>query len=169
MRTVLLHTCCGICGFSAKKYLAEEFNIKYHWYNPNIHFPSEHKRRLEVAIKNFPLIVSEYNWKEWFSKVKSFADRKDKRCSECYMMRMTKTARKAKELKLEYFSTTLLTSPYQNHEELKKTGEQLQNKFGVKFYYYDGRENFYKNTNEFKKLGYYMQKYCGCVFSKYEK
>ncbi|MBI5573873.1 MAG: epoxyqueuosine reductase QueH [Elusimicrobia bacterium] len=185
MKTVLLHTCCGPCGFSATKFLNGEFNIKYYWHNPNIQPPEEYEKRLNVAQKLFSLIVDpvrdtvsrcdisngvdDYNEKEWLLKIKDIAKQKDKRCAECYRLRLMMTAQKSKELRIDFFSTTLLISPYQQHDILKKTGEDIARQVGVNFYYYDGRPNFYKNLNEFKKSGLYTQKYCGCMFSKNEK
>ncbi|MFH0948232.1 MAG: epoxyqueuosine reductase QueH [Elusimicrobiota bacterium] len=178
MKTLLLHNCCGPCGFSTTKFLNDGFNIKYYWYNPNIQPLSEYEKRLNVAKKLFSLVVDEYNSEQWLSGIsvrggsadlcggKDFAEKNYKRCAECYRLRLTKTAQKSKELKTDFFSTTLLISPYQYHEILKKTGEEVAKEVGANFYYYDGRRDFYKNLNEFKKLGLYTQKYCGCLFSK---
>ncbi len=169
MKTILLHTCCAPCGFSATKFLNGEFNIKYYWHNPNIQPSEEYGKRLSAAKKLFSLTVDDYNEKEWLLKIKDIAKQKNKRCVECYRLRLMKTAQKSKELRIDFFSTTLLISPYQQHTILKKMGENIARQVGVNFYYYDGRQDFYKNLNEFKKLGLYTQKYCGCVFSKDEK
>ena len=166
MKTVLLHTCCGPCGFSATKFLSDKFDLKYYWHNPNIQPLPEYEKRLNTAKKLFSLTVDGYNEKEWLLKVKDIAKQKNKRCVECYRMRLIKTAQKSKELKTDSFSTTLLISPYQQHDMLKKIGEDIACQVGVSFYYYDCRPDFYKNLNEFKKLGLYTQKYCGCMFSK---
>ena len=40
------------------------------------------------------------------------------------------------------FSTTLLVSPYQNHEELKRLGEELAKKYELNFVYRDFRIGF---------------------------
>ena len=169
MKTILLHTCCGPCGFSATKFLNSEFDIKYYWYNPNIQPLKEYEKRLDVVKRLFPLIVDEYDNELWLSGIEDICNQKNKRCVECYRLRLTKVAQKGRELKTDFFSTTLLISPYQYHEILKKTGEEIAKEVGVNFYYYDGRRDFYKNLNEFRKLGFYTQKYCGCIFSKDER
>lgn len=64
------------------------------------------------------------------------------------------------------FSTTLLISPYQNHEALKQIGEEMAEKYGLTFLYRDFRPGFREGQNEARELGLYMQKYCGCVFSE---
>lgn len=169
MKTLLLHTCCGPCGFSATKCLSDKFNIKYYWYNPNIQPLPEYEKRLSSAKKIFSLITDEYNNEIWMKKVTEISRQKDKRCVECYRLRLNKTAQKARELNADFFSTTLLISPYQRHDRLKKIGEDIARQVGVNFYYYDGRPDFYNNYNEFKKTGFYIQKYCGCTFSINEK
>ena len=74
-----------------------------------------------------------------------------------------------KKIGYDAFSTTLLVSPYQNHDLLKELGEELQEKYGVKFVYRDFRVGFREGQNKARKLGLYMQKYCGCVFSEEER
>jgi len=69
----------------------------------------------------------------------------------------------------EAFTTTLLVSPYQNHELLKQVGEEMAEKYGVEFLYRDFRPGFREGQNEARQLGLYMQKYCGCVFSEEER
>ncbi|MFH1541407.1 MAG: epoxyqueuosine reductase QueH [Elusimicrobiota bacterium] len=169
MKTLLFHTCCGPCGFSTTKFLSNEFCVKHYWYNPNIQPQDEYEKRLSVAKKLFPLIVDEYDDDLWSSEIKSVCRQPNKRCSICYRLRLTKVAQKSKELKMDFFSTTLLTSPYQKHDILKKIGEEVAKETGTNFYYYDGRRDFYKNLNKFRKLNLYIQNYCGCIFSKSEK
>ena len=67
------------------------------------------------------------------------------------------------------FTTTLLVSPYQNHDLLKQIGEEMAEKYGVKFLYRDFRPGFREGQSEARALGLYMQKYCGCVFSEEDR
>ena len=96
-------------------------------------------------------------------------DNLNNRCGYCYYCRLNEVAKEAKKLGYEYFSTTLLISPYQNHELIKKTGEELAKKYGIKFYYEDFRPYFREGQSKARELGLYMQKYCGCVFSEEER
>ena len=84
-------------------------------------------------------------------------------------MRLDKTAQKAKELGFDYFSTTLLISPYQNHEMIYEVAEDMAEKYGVKFLYKDFRPFFREGQKIAMELGMYMQKYCGCIFSEEER
>ena len=62
------------------------------------------------------------------------------------------------------FSTTLLISPYQNHEALKQIGEEMAEKYGLTFLYRDFRVGFREGQNEARAIGLYMQKYCRVYF-----
>ena len=94
----------------------------------------------------------------------------DNRCvNYCYKVRLEQTAKYAKENGYDSFSTTLLVSPYQKHEELKKIGEKLAKKYGLQFVYRDFRVGFREGQKKARELGLYMQKYCGCIFSEEDR
>ena len=82
------------------------------------------------------------------------------------------TLRYAAEHGYTSFTSTLFVSPYQNHELLRQTAEELGRQYGVPFLYRDFRPGFRDGQRQARELGFYMQKYCGCVFSeedRYEK
>ena len=41
-------------------------------------------------------------------------------------------------------------------------------KYGVEYSYQDYRHTYFEGQERAKELGLYMQKYCGCIFSKLE-
>ena len=57
-----------------------------------------------------------------------------------------------KKIGYDCFSTTLLVSPYQNHEELKKIGEELAEKYKIKFMYIDFRIGFRDGQQKAREL-----------------
>ncbi len=170
---LLLHTCCAPCSVYCVKTLKEEnIDITSYWYNPNIHPYKEYESRLECLKKydeeiGIPLIIDDYYGLREFCK--NTVDKLDNRCGYCYLCRLEKTALYAKENGFDAFSTTLLISPYQDHELLKRTGEMLEQKYKVKFLYRDFRLGFREGQNEAREHGLYMQKYCGCIFSEEER
>lgn len=173
---LLLHTCCAPCSvYCVKKLKEEKIDITSYWYNPNIHPYKEYEARLECLkeynkMMNIPLII-DYNY-GLVEFCKNVIDKLDNRCGYCYLSRLEKVAKYAKENGYDAFSTTLLYSPYQKHELLKKTCEMLEKKYDIKFLYRDFREGFKEGQEEARKLSLYMQKYCGCIFSeedRYEK
>jgi predicted adenine nucleotide alpha hydrolase (AANH) superfamily ATPase len=91
------------------------------------------------------------------------------RCAVCYRMRLEKTAARAAEWGFEFFSTTLLVSPYQNHELVRETAEECGEKYAVRFLYRDFRPLFREGKARARDMELYMQKYCGCIFSEEER
>ena len=67
------------------------------------------------------------------------------------------------------FTTTLLVSPYQNHDLLIQVAQEMAKKYDIEFLYRDFRPGFREGQNEARQLGLYMQKYCGCVFSEEDR
>ena len=91
------------------------------------------------------------------------------RCGHCYEVRLEQTAKFAAENGFDSFTTTLLVSPYQNHELLAETAERMAQRYGVRFLYRDFRPGFRDGQAKARELGLYMQKYCGCVFSEEDR
>jgi len=171
---LLMHACCAPCSIYCIDCLREE-NIEptIYWYNPNIHPYLEYKQRkdaLESYTKSIDVesIFEENYGLEEFCK--NVINNLDNRCIEyCYKIRLEKIAKYAKENGYSHFTTTLLVSPYQKHEEIIKIGNEIANKYGVGFLYRDFRVGFRKGQAKARELGLYMQKYCGCVFSEKDR
>ena len=89
--------------------------------------------------------------------------------SPCYHHRLEETARYAAEHGYAAFTSTLLASLYQDHEGIKAAAENYAKQYGVEFLYRDFRPNFRAGNQRARELGFYMQKYCGCVFSEQDR
>lgn len=170
---LLLHICCAPCSVMCIEKLREEnIDITGFWYNPNIHPYMEYKSRrdcLKEYSKNILLDViykDEYGLREFTKNVVNILDN---RCSYCYMVRLNETAKYAKENGFDAFCTTLLISPYQNHEKIIEIGNSIAKKYGIKFYYYDFRPYFREGQSKAREMQFYMQKYCGCIFSEEDR
>lgn len=172
MDKLLLHTCCGPCFLGTWEDLkTSNLDITNYFYNPNIFPLEEYDKRLEnlkLATKGKSnLIIEEnYNKEEYDNAVRGLEGDFPRRCINCYSLRLERTAQKAKEGGFDYFSTTLLVSPYQQHNLLKEIGEKIAEKYGVKFYHKDWRPYYREGQNVAKKEDIYRQKYCGCLYSK---
>lgn len=172
---LLLHICCGPCAlYPVKELLRGRFDkITGFFYNPNIHPPSEYKRRKDALSEafskiGFEVISPDYRMEDYFRAVFSKEDSPG-RCSLCWELRLSETAGFAKDNGFDAFTTTLLISPYQDHEKIKKIGEEIASKSGVQFYYQDFRPGFKDGQEQAKEENLYRQKYCGCVFSELER
>lgn len=90
------------------------------------------------------------------------------RCFQCYELRLRKTARLAKEMKFDYFTTTLTISPLKNAAKLNEIGERVAEEYGVRWLPSDFKKrNGYQRSIELsREYGLYRQSYCGCIYSK---
>lgn len=171
---LLMHTCCAPCSvYCIDSLRAENIEPTLFWYNPNIHPYIEYKTRRD-CLKDYAktakveLIVKEDYGLDEFCK--NVANDIENRCvNYCYKKRLTETVRFAAKNGYDYFTTTLLVSPYQKHEEIIKVCEELELLSGVKFLYRDFRIGFREGQQKARELGLYMQKYCGCVFSEEDR
>lgn len=169
---LLLHTCCAPCLiYPLEKLTLEGFKVTGFFYNPNIHPLAEYTRRKEafgVLSPGVEIIYPEYSPVEFFQAV-NLKEAAPARCAICWRLRLAKTAQRAKAEGFEYFSTTLLVSPYQDQELLKKAGNEAAADAGVEFYYEDFRTGFRKAHTQARAKGIYCQKYCGCIYSEIER
>ena len=169
----LLHACCAPCSIECVNTLRNEgIEPTLYWYNPNIHPLTEYRSRKETLVAYAEanglqyVLRDEYGLRSFLAEVMPTLDT---RCARCYEMRMEGTARYAAEHGYEQFSTTLLISPYQNHELLREVGEKVAQQYGVAFLYRDFRPRFREGQQKARELELYMQKYCGCIFSEEER
>lgn len=168
---LLLHVCCGPCLIYPHEALSKNgYEIEGFFCNPNIHPLAEYENRkkaiedLSAASKIKVNFEEGYRPEEFFQAVAG-NEKSPNRCQLCWKLRLEKTARLAKDKEFDCFSTTLLVSPYQNIEKIKRIGEDIAKETGVEFIFEDFRSGFRQAHNKARELGLYCQKYCGCVFS----
>ena len=169
----LLHICCAPCANQPIEILrADGMEVTGYWYNPNIHPFTEYRERRNTlrtyatAIE-LPLIErDDYGLRPF---VREVAEDIGGRCIKCYEMRLFDTARMAAEGGFDSFTSSLFISPYQNHELMRDVAERAAHQYGVKFEYRDFRPYFRAGQEKARELGFYIQKYCGCVFSEEER
>ena len=192
---LLLHACCAPCSIKSVELLnAEGIQVLLFWYNPNIHPFTEYNARLDslrlFAKENRIGLVEECNTErhggtqrtqryksgEEESSVSSvpLCNLRD-RCAVCYRIRLKRAAEVAAENGCDAFSTTLFISPYQNHELIRQIGEEEAGLAAsgatrrLEFFYRDFRPVFRESQSAARLAGYYMQKYCGCIYSEQER
>ncbi len=172
-KKILLHICCGPCSITTVQTLQNQgFEVTGLFYNPNIHPLTEYVKRrdgcLEVAEKlDFKILLkdNEYRPQEWFRDV---AFRENNRCFHCYARRLERTASIAKRGGFDCFSTTLLYSKFQKHDEIAGLGRDLEGG-KTRFLYHDFREGWKDGIEKSKAWGIYRQQYCGCLYSENER
>lgn len=171
---ILLHICCAPCSIYPIEALRKEgHKVGGYFYNPNIHPYSEYlKRKAEVEkyAKETGLNVTyaDYDLAEYLENICE-AGAKDDRCPVCWWVRLKEAAKFAKENGFDAFTTTLLGSPYQDHDILKNICEEIAKNAEIAFHYADFRKGFNAARETAKAKGMYMQNYCGCLFSEKER
>jgi len=169
----LLHICCAPCANQPIEILRTDgIDVTGFWYNPNIHPVTEYRARrncLEEYAKTIELPILMKNDYALRPFIRAVAEDIAKRCVKCYEMRLFETAHHAAEWGFDSFTSSLFISPYQNHELMRDVAERAAHEYGVQFLYRDFRPYFKDGQNFAREHGFYMQKYCGCVFSEEER
>ena len=142
----LLHICCAPCSIMCIETLRSEgIEPVGFWFNPNIHPYTEYRSRRDALIQHAKdiemelILAGDYGLREFIRNVSPDFDR---RCGYCYSVRAEAAAAYAAEHGFDSFTSTLLISPYQNHELLRETMERSAEKYGVEFLYRDFRPYF---------------------------
>lgn len=169
----LLHICCAPCANQCIDVLRQEGEaVTGFWYNPNIHPFTEYRSRRNclqeyAATIALPLVLrDEYALRPF---VRAVAEDIAHRCVKCYEMRLFAAADYAAANGYDAFTSSLFISPYQNHELMREVAERAADAYHVRFLYRDFRPYFKAGQERARELGFYMQKYCGCVFSEEER
>jgi predicted adenine nucleotide alpha hydrolase (AANH) superfamily ATPase len=148
------------------------------WYNPNIHPYTEYKNRRDTLSqyagdRGLALnIIDDYGLRSFLQGVFPGPEAeggRPARCAWCYRVRLEKTAALAAELGYDAFCSTLLISPWQDHGGIRRAALEAAETYGVNFLYRDFRPRFRAGQAQARALGFYMQKYCGCIFSEEER
>ena len=177
--TLLIHSCCAPCSSYCLEYLSEFFKITVLYYNPNI-FPKEEyefrAREQERFINSFPakypisFMKETYSPEEFYAIAKGLEKEPEggERCTRCYKLRLEHTAKIAKDLNMDYFTTTLSISPLKDAKRLNSIGLELEEIYEVSYLVSDfKKKNGYKRSVELsKEYEMYRQNFCGCIYSK---
>ena len=170
---VLIHICCAPClGGPLEALRSQGHEAAGLFYNPNIHPLLEFRRRvkaLRVFLESDPLAVEideEYGLELFLRRV---APLEPLRCARCYALRLERAAQRAAERGFEAFTSTLLVSAHQDHEAVRRAGEEAASRAGVSFLYQDLRALAARSDEIARRRRLYRQGYCGCVFREAER
>lgn len=178
---LLLHVCCAPCSSYVLEYLSHYFDITACFYNPNIAPKSEYDYRAQELVRlteKMPLPrpvlcrIEDYEPASFLSITKGMENEPEggKRCTACYRLRLTETAKIAAAENFDYFTTTLSISPLKDAVRLNTIGGELAQEYGIPYLYSDfkKREGYKRSIQLSAEYHLYRQDYCGCIFSKAE-
>ncbi len=176
---LLLHVCCAPCASGVLEYVARFFDVSLVFYNPNIAPREEYGKRLaelQRLLREMPLespvelLPCGYDNEAFEAAAQGLTDAPEggARCERCFRLRLEYTAKLAKELGFDYFTTTLSISPLKNAGLLNAIGEELAGKYGVKHLPSDfkKKDGYKLSIQRSREYGLYRQNYCGCVYSR---
>jgi len=183
--SVLMHACCGPCATSCVERTAEDYALTLFYYNPNITDREEYYLRRDTLLQflsdfngehrdmyTVGYLEGAYEPDRFIVKTLSLADEPEggRRCDLCFALRLSETARMAKELRMDYFTTTMSVSPHKNYEKIRELGLALEEETGVKFLDIDFKKKngFGRSVELSKQYGLYRQNFCGCDFARFE-
>ena len=183
---VLLHACCAPCSSAIVEWLlAHQVTPIIFYFNPNIHPQEEYEIRKNESKRHadslgIEWIDGDYHHDEWLFAVKGLEHEPErgKRCAECFYHRLFYTARKAQELDIPFFATTLASSRWKDLEQINAAGlkaAEMVNRYPadatlhepVAFWPQNWRKDGLQERRNtlLKEYGFYNQLYCGCEFS----
>lgn len=173
---LLLHSCCAPCsGEVMEALLASEIDYTIYFYNPNIHPRKEYELRkeenLRFAIKhNIPFIDADYDRDEWFKRAKGMEWEPERgiRCTMCFDMRFVRSALYAHENGFNVFTSSLSISRWKNMDQINDCGIRAANAYpDLTYWTFNWRKKggSARMLEISKQEEFYMQEYCGCVFS----
>jgi Uncharacterized protein conserved in bacteria len=173
---VLLHACCAPCSSAIVEWLlANGVRPTIFYYNPNIYPMKEYETRKQESKRHaeslgISWIDGDYNHEAWREGVCGLEDEPERgrRCEQCFTLRLTETARKAKERGLQFFATTLASSRWKSLEQIERAGRQAEQAVpGTTFWAQNWRKGgLQERRNQLlREYDFYNQLYCGCEFS----
>ncbi len=173
---LLLHSCCAPCSgevMEALYYSGIDYEIFF--YNPNIHPKKEYEIRKDENKRfadkhNIKFIDADYDRDEWFRRAKGMEWEPERgiRCTMCFDMRFDRTALYAHENNISLISSSLGISRWKNMEQINDCGIRAANKYpGIEYWTYNWRKQggSARMIDISKREEFYMQEYCGCVYS----
>lgn len=193
---VLLHACCAPCSSAIVEWLvAHGIEPVIYYYNPNIYPLEEYEIRKNESKRHAESLgitwidgdrfrtgasqQSCYNamhetWQHAVCGLENEPER-GRRCEACFYHRLLATARKAQELGIKYFSTTLASSRWKSLEQINAAGERAEALLNppveggriVLFWAQNWRKDGLQERRNalLKEYGFYNQTYCGCEYS----
>ena len=173
---LLMHICCSNCAvLPLSSMLDKGHGITGLWFNPNIHPEDEYDRRMNAVREMASVLAIDmeyrggYGLEEFMRQLEESGAGRPGRCRVCYAMRMRETARECASGGYDAFTTSLLISPFQDHDLLVGEAESAARLYGARFHYEDFRPVWKDGQAIARGMGFYRQYYCGCVYSKAER
>ena len=175
-KEVLLHSCCAPCsGEVIEAIHASGVSLTVFFYNPNIHPRQEYELRKGENIRfaeahGIPFVDADYDAENWFARTKGLEAEPERgaRCTVCFDMRFERTALYAHEHGFQVMTSCLGISRWKNMDQINACGERAASRYpGMVYWTFNWRKKggSQRMVEISKREHFYMQEYCGCVYS----
>lgn len=176
-RELLLLACCAPCSGEPLRALGHEgLRAVVYFYNPNIHPREEYERRRDCMRDHchklgVEFVEGPYDPERWFARTAGMQSepQRGRRCAECFRMRLERAAEFARSKGLTVLACTLGISRWKDLAQVDSAGQAAASGVaGVQYWPRNwrkagGSQRMYEIA---KAEFFYMQDYCGCVFSQ---
>ena len=185
---LLLHACCAPCSSAIVEWLlAHQIEPVIYYFNPNIYPREEYEIRKNESKRHAESLGIQwidndrrgsgaempcgYGHEEWLQAVTGLENEPERgrRCQACFYHRLLANARKAQELGIGFFATTLASSRWKSLEQINAAGEAAERRMSEtpRFWAQNWRKDGLQERRNalLREYGFYNQLYCGCEFS----
>jgi hypothetical protein len=174
---LLLQVCCAACAsYTSMESQKNDHDVIMFYYNPNFNHLEYHFRLKGIEKlaekKKIKLIVPGYDQEEYFSLVAPFQnedsikfisdkERLKRKSREIAITLILETlAGYAKKNKIKNITTSMLCSPYRDHNTIWDLGFQIAAKNKLNFYYQDFRKGYWMGRNIARNYKMAIPAYC---------
>ncbi len=174
---LVLHICCAPDEAYVVHTLRDQYDLHCFWCNPNIQPEEEYRKRVDEARKvagryGVPFDTDSYAPVSWENAIDGHEESGEggRRCYECFLLRLRRTAAFCKENGYPAFTTVMSVSPHKKIAMLNETGRIAAEDYGLSYVPFDFKKKngFLESVRLSNELGLYRQDYCGCRLSKAE-
>lgn len=148
-------------------------HIKEEWENGMQTFSESAYGQAASVFYPISFVEGEFEQNRFYEAVKGMEHLPEggERCFRCYELRLRRAAEYAKQMHMDYFTTTLSISPLKNAGKLNEIGEHLAEEYGISYLCSDfkKKDGYKQSVALSKEYGMYRQDYCGCIFSMQER
>ena len=183
---MLLHACCAPCSSAIVEWLlAHDVTPVIYYFNPNIYPFEEYEIRKNESKRHaeslgIQWIDEDYKHESWLSAVQGLEHEPERgrRCEACFYYRLAAAAKKAQELGIPFFATTLASSRWKNLDQVNAAGLAAAKAVNntphgcpggnpIAYWAQNWRKDGLQDRRNalLKEYGFYNQRYCGCEFS----
>lgn len=176
-KSIIVHTCCAACAsYLFMELQKEDFVPIAYFSNPSLKqkdqsdFLSGIDTLCEVEKLN--ITAASLDQEEYHKLVSPFKDqsslkfindqeRLERKCREVLIeLILQKTVERAVKLNVDSFTTSMLCSPYRDHNTIWDIGTKIAQDRGLKFVYKDFRKGYWMGRNYARKYDLIIPTYC---------